>query len=413
MMVSFGDIQRAAEAIRGAVLDTPFAHSRLLSELSGAQVHLKMENLQYTGSFKERGALVKLLSLDADERRRGVIAMSAGNHALGVAHHAQRLGIPATIVMPRGTPFVKVANTRHHGARVILHGNGLAEAAAHALDMAAAEGLVFVHPYNDPLIIAGQGTVALDMLARVPDLDVIVVPVGGGGLIAGCAIAAKHIRPDIQIVGVESDRFASVIHALRGGPAIAGGKTIAEGIAVENPGTLTCEIIDRFVDDLVTVTEDDIEAAVQMLVEIEKTVAEGAGAAAVACVFAHKQMFSGKRVGLLICGGNIDMRLLASVLMRGLVRAGRLTLIRVCVGDAPGELAKVANLIGEADGNIVEITHQRLFHHLSIKMAELDVVIETRGPAHVHDIVERLTAAGFAPEVMSDKPRGATIPRPA
>lgn len=401
MTVTFEDIERAAAAISGAVQQTPVSHSRLLSELGGAEVFLKLENLQYTASFKERGALFKLLSLSADQRRRGVIAMSAGNHALGVAYHAQRLGIPATIVMPHGTPFVKIANTRHHGARVVLFGDGLAEAGAHARALAAAEGLTLVHPYDDPLIVAGQGTVALELLRQVPDLDVLVVPIGGGGLIAGCAVAAKHLRPSITVAGVQSERYPSMLHALYGAPAMQGGRTIAEGIAVEAPAELTREICARHVDRLLTVGEEDLEAAVQMLAEIEKTVAEGAGAAGVAAVFAHKEIFAGQRVGIVVCGGNIDMRLLASVLMRGLARAHRLAWFRIALSDAPGELAKLTALIGKGGANIVEITHQRLFHRLSVKMAEVDVVVETRDAAHVVTLQEELAAAGFAPKLLS------------
>ena len=404
MTIAIDDIRRAAEAIRGAVVETPTVHSRLLSELSGARLFLKMENQQYTASFKERGALVKLLSLSPEQRRRGVVAMSAGNHALGVAYHAQRLGIPATVVMPRGTPFVKVANTRYHGARVLLRGDALAEAAEHAHRLAESEGLVFVHPFDDPVVIAGQGTVALEMLRQVPDLDMLVVPVGGGGLIAGCALAAKHTHPSIEIVGVQSELYPSMLRAVHGAPAVKGGKTIAEGIAVVANGVLTREIVVRHVDRLLTVSEEEIETAVQMLVEIEKTVAEGAGAAGVAAVFAHRELFAGRRVGVVICGGNIDMRLLASVLMRGLVRAGRLAWIRVAVGDAPGELAKLAGLIGAADANIVEITHQRLFHRLSVKMAEVDVVVETRDATHVAALLDELDAAGFCPRLLNAGP---------
>ena len=400
MSIAIEDIRRAAEAIRGVVVETPTVHSRLLSELSGARLFLKMENLQYTGSFKERGALVRLLSLSPEQRRRGVVTMSAGNHALGVAFHAQRLGIPATVVMPRGTPFVKVANTRYHGARVVLRGDALAEAAEHAHRLTESEGLVFVHPFDDPFVIAGQGTVGLEMLRQLPDLDMLVVPVGGGGLIAGCAIAAKHVRPSIEIVGVQSELYPSMLRAVHGAPAVKGGKTIAEGIAVVTTGALAREIAVRHVDRLLTVSEEEIETAVQMLVEIEKTVTEGAGAAGLAAVFAHRELFAGRRVGVVVCGGNIDMRLLASVLMRGLVRAGRLAWIRVAVGDAPGELAKLAGLIGAADANIVEITHQRLFHRLSVKMAEVDVVVETRDSTHVTALLAQLDAADFSPRLL-------------
>ena len=405
MATTIDDVRSAAAALAGSIVRTPMPHSRLLSELCGdAQVFLKMENLQYTASFKERGALVKLLSLAAEQRRRGVIAMSAGNHALGVAYHAQRLGIPATIVMPKATPFVKIAHTRHFGARVVLHGNSLAEAAVRAHQLAQADDLAFVHPYDDPLIIAGQGTVALEMLEERPDLDALVIPVGGGGLIAGCAVAARALRSDIRIVGVESELYSSMAQAVHQAPSGKGGVTIAEGIAVAVPGRLASTIIAETVDELVTVSDTQIERAIQLLVEIEKTVTEGAGAAALAYVFAHAERFAGQRVGIVLCGGNIDSRLLASVLMRGLVCDGRLVRMRLRLSDAPGELAKLANLIGEAQANIVELSHQRWFHNVPIKMAEVDVVVETRDLAHVQELVERLNRAGFAPSLLSDRP---------
>lgn len=402
MTVTLDDIRAAARTIEGAVVRTPTVSSRVLSELSGAALFLKMENLQYTASFKERGALVKLSSLGAEARRRGVIAMSAGNHALGVAYHAQRLGIPATIVMPRGTPFVKVAHTRNFGARVILHGDGFDDAAGEARRLSAAEGLTFVHPFDDEAVIAGQGTIAFEMLDAVPDLDILVIPIGGGGLIAGCAVAAKAVAPGLKIVGVESALYPSMIEATRGGSVCPGGQTIAEGIAVKQPGVITRGLVEQFVDDIVAVSESDIERAILSLIEIEKTVAEGAGAAGLAAVFAHAREFAGRRVGVVICGGNIDSRLLASILMRGLVRDGRLVQIRVVVGDAPGALARVTHILGAAEANIVELSHQRLFHDVPIRMVELDVVVETRDREHVRDILDQLGAGGFPARLLSN-----------
>jgi threonine dehydratase len=366
------------------------------------KLFLKMENLQYTASFKERGALNKLASLTPAQRRRGVIAMSAGNHAQGVAYHAQRLGIPATIVMPRETPFVKVVHTRVLGARVVLEGGTLSEAATRARAIAATEDLVFVHPYDDIAVIAGQGTVALEMLTDVPDLDVLVVPVGGGGLIAGCVIAAKTLKPGIEVIGVQSALYPSMLSAIRGDPPGEGGSTIAEGIAVGEAGLLTREIVRDRVDALLTVDEAALEAAVHMCVEIEKTVAEGAGAAGLAAVFAHRERFRGRTVGVVVCGGNIDPRLLASVLMRGLVRQGRLVWLRLRIGDAPGSLARAADLIGETGGNIIDLSHQRLFHGVPIKMAELDLVVETRDPTHVRELLAALAAARLRPELLGD-----------
>ncbi len=388
------DIQDAAWLLADKVIHTPLAESAVLSELSGARVFLKMENLQYTASFKERGALVRLSGLDAAQRARGVIAMSAGNHAQGVARHAALAGIPATIVMPRDTPFVKVVQTRTLGARVELVGDGLDGATAHALALAEAEGLTFVHPYDDPRVIAGQGTVALEMLRDRPDLDCLLVPVGGGGLIAGMAVAAKALHPSIEVIGVEAALYPGLRAALSGAPPAVGGSTIAEGIAVKRPGGLPLAIARDLVDDVLTVAEPEIESAVQVLVELEKTVAEGAGAAALAALFAHRERFAGRRCGLVVSGGNIDSRLLASILMRGLARGGRLTRLRIGIPDRPGQLAEVARLIGESGGNIIEIQHQRLFHDVPVKATELDVVVETRGPEHTRDLIDALNRGG-------------------
>jgi threonine dehydratase len=392
--VCLADVREAAKRIAGAVERTPCVHSRTLSQLTGADVFLKFENLQFTASFKERGALNKLLTLGDGERARGVIAMSAGNHAQGVAYHAARLGIRSVIVMPKGTPNTKVKNTRVHGADVVLEGDSLAEAAERARARAATEGLTFIHPYDDLAIIAGQGTVALEMLEDVPDLDLLVVPIGGGGLISGMATAARGLRPDIRVFGVESKSYRAMYQRLHGQPVEVGGDTIAEGLAVRDVGKLTLEIVQRLVEDVLIVEEATIERAVVALIEIEKTVAEGAGAAGLAALLEHPSAFRGRRVGIPLCGGNIDTRVLAAVLMRGLVRDGRLVRLRVTMPDVSGSLAKVATLIGEAGGNIVEVQHQRLFGTTSVKSPEVEFLIETRDRAHSEAIVAALKAKG-------------------
>ena len=402
MSVSFADIEAAARAIAGAVARTPAARSRTLSALTGADVVVKFENLQFTASFKERGALTKLLSLTDEQRRRGVIAMSAGNHAQGVAYHARRLGIPATIVMPQFTPFNKVRHTRDFGARVILHGDTLAEAAARAEAIAAGEGLLFVHPYDDKRIIAGQGTIALELLADFPELDTLVIPVGGGGLLAGNAVAAKAIKPDIRIVGVEAEAFPALYRTLRGEPYRAGGQTIAEGIAVASIGRIALDIARRLVDEVLLVDEFMLERAVVMFLEVEKTVAEGAGAAGLAALLSHPERFRGRKVGLILCGGNIDSRLLASILMRGLVHDGRVVRLRVEILDAPGALARVATTIGAKGGNIIEVYHQRLFGNVPAKSADLDLVVETRDRQHVAEICAAIAAAGYQVRLLDE-----------
>ncbi|HFA60325.1 MAG TPA: threonine ammonia-lyase, partial [Rhodospirillales bacterium] len=356
----------------------------------------KFENLQYTASFKERGALNRLSVLSPEERRRGVVAASAGNHAQGVAYHAQRLGIPAVIVMPRETPFVKIENTEKLGARVVLHGHSVEEATAHARELARRDGLVFVHPYDDPLIIAGQGTIALEMLDQAPDLEVLVVPVGGGGLISGIAVAARGRRPEIEILGVEAALFPSVRCLLEGREVTAGGPTIAEGIAVKRPGALTLPIIRRLVADVLVVEESAIEAAVLQLLEIEKTVVEGAGAAGLAAIASEPARFRGRRVGLVLSGGNIDSRLLSGVILRGLVRTDRLVRLRVGIPDSPGSLARVAAIIAESGGNIVDVVHQRAFSRLSVKQADVDFTVETRNADHARDIQRALEEAGLS-----------------
>jgi len=399
--VSLADIRAAADAIAGAVLRTPAIAAPALSDALGAGIILKPEMLHPTGSFKERGALNKLLSLDEAQRSAGVVAMSAGNHAQGVAYHARRLGIPVTIVMPAGTPFTKVERTEAYGAQVVLRGAGLSEAREAAVEIAAARGLTLVHPYDDPKIIAGQGTIALELLADHPELDALIVPVGGGGLISGIARAAKAVKPGIAVIGVQCALYAAMLHALGRGPAPSGGSTLAEGIAVKEPGKLTRAIIEALVDDILPVDETMLERATALLVESQKLVVEGAGAAPLAALLTHGARFHGKRVGLVLSGGNIDARLLASILQRSLVRAGRLVRLRIEISDAPGVLSRVAGIIGEKGGNIVEIYHQRLFQDVPVKFAEVDAVVETRNPGHVGEVVGALVAAGFPTRLLS------------
>jgi threonine dehydratase len=393
-MIDINDIDRAAARLRGQLLDTPCVESRTLSEIVGAQVFLKFENLQFTASFKERGACNKLVDL-SEAGTRGVIAMSAGNHAQGVAYHAQRLGLRALIVMPRFTPGVKIERTRGFGAEVVLHGNSLDAARAHALELAEREGLAFVHPFDDESIIAGQGTVALEMLDAVPDLDTLVVAVGGGGLIAGMAIAAKARRPDIRIVGVQTSRFPAMVNAVQGTHHPLGTSTIAEGIAVGTPGVLTREIVAELVDELLLVDEGDIEQAVLMLLEIEKTLVEGAGAAGLAALLRHPGRFAGQRVGLVLSGGNIDPLLLAAIIERGMVRAGRLARVRVSVRDVPGSLAHITATVAEAGANIDEVHHQRAFTMVAAQNVDVELVLQTRGREHLAGVLEALRGAGF------------------
>lgn len=388
-------VEAAARNIEGAVEVTDFDRSRTLSEMFGAKVWLKRENLQFTGSFKERGALNRLLSLTAEERVNGVIAMSAGNHAQGVAYHAQRLGIPAFIVMPEPTPTVKVENTRGHGATVLLKGTQLEEAAEFAHAYGREHGLTFVHPYDDQLVIAGQGTIALEMLREVPDLDVLVVPIGGGGLISGISIAAKALNPAIEVIGVQARLYPSMYNAIRGEELPMRGDTLAEGIAVKSPGKITTPIVRKYVDDIVLVSEAQLERAVSLLIGIEKTVVEGAGAAGLAAMIAEPQRYKGRKVGLVLCGGNIDTRLLASVLTRELARQGCLTQLTIDIPDRPGQLATVSRAIADAEANVVEVYHQRVFTDLPAKGAELHVVIETRDRAHLQRVIAGLEACGY------------------
>ena len=400
MLLSLQDIQDAAARLRGQVLDTPCVESRTLSDIVGAQIYLKFENLQFTASFKERGACNKLALLTPAERARGVVAMSAGNHAQGVAYHAERLGIRAVIVMPRFTPGVKVERTRGFGAEVVLHGDTLEEARAHAYALAEAQGLVFVHPYDDLEVAAGQGTLALEMLAAVPDLDALVIAVGGGGLLAGVATAARALRPDIEIVGVQTVRFPAMFNALKGTHHPQGTSTIAEGIAVGAPGVLTVEVIRRLADDMLLVDEGDIEQAVLMLLEIEKTLVEGAGAAGLAALIRHPERFAGKKVGLVLCGGNIDPLLLAAIIERGMVRSGRLARIKVSARDVPGVLARITATVADAGANIEEVHHQRAFTMLAAQNVEIELVLQTRGKTHVDEVLGQLRAAGMQADLI-------------
>ena len=401
MTVSASDIKAAAKEIEGEVMRTPLVAAPRLSEILGCELYLKLENQQYTGSFKDRGALNKLKSLTAEQAGYGVIAMSAGNHAQGVAHHARRLGIPATIVMPEFAPFTKVERTRELGARVVLLGDTLDASAVAAREIADKENLTFVHPYDDPKIVAGQGTIGFEMLEDQPELDTIVVPIGGGGIISGIAIAAKSVKPEIEMIGVEAELFPSMYQAVNELAPSAGGQTLADGIAVKNPGALTRPIIEELVEDILLVDEALIETAVHVLVEQQKIVAEGAGAAGVAALMKEKERFAGRKVGVVICGGNIDVRLLSWVLTRGLVRDGRMVRLRIGIVDRPGVLANVARLIGETGGNIIEVYHQRLFYDVPAKQAEVDAVIETRSAEHVHEIIAALEAGGFPTRVLS------------
>jgi threonine dehydratase len=406
--VTLDDVLAAAERIAGSVERTPSARSQTLSAVLGTGVVVKFENLQFTAAFKERGALNKLLTLAEDERRCGVVAMSAGNHAQAVARHATRLGIEATIVMPAHTPFVKVQRTEVLGARVILHGADLREATEEARRLAD-EGRTFVHPYDDAAVIAGQGTVALELLDDHPELDALVVPTGGGGLISGMAVVARARRPSMTIIGVQSDRWPSMLAAVTGQDLEMDGPTIAEGIAVPVAGTITTRIVKELVDEIVTVPDTMVEEAMNLLLEIEKVVVEGAGAAGIAALLEHPDRLAGRDVGVVLSGGNIDPRLLASVVMRGLVRSGRLTRLHVEIPDVPGALGLVTTAIGEAGGNIIEIGHQRMLLDVSVRSAELEVVVETLDHDHVERVIAALAAEGLTAKV-GNAMTGATVP---
>ena len=397
MDVTLADIQRAQRTIAGHVLRTPMLPAPKLSALTGAEIYVKYENLQVTNSFKERGARVKLAALSASARARGVIAMSAGNHAQAVAYHAQLLGIPATVVMPVTTPFVKVAATKEYGAQVVLDGETITEAQLRAEAIAKEHNLIWVHPYDDIHIIAGQGTIALKMLEEVGDLDVLVIPIGGGGLISGIAIAAKAVRPSIEMIGVEAVLYPSMWNAIHGDHRPVGGATLAEGIAVKNVGHLTLPIVRALVSDIVLVDEEHIERAVNAYLTLQKTMAEGAGAAGLAAMLAEPARFAGKKVGLVLCGGNIDPRILASIMVRELERADRIVSFRLTIPDRPGVLGQIATALGQLGANILEVDHKRLFLDVPAKGARLDVTVETRDGAHAEEILRTLAADGYQP----------------
>lgn len=405
MTVTFKDIETARATLQGNVVRTPLIRAPKLSDMTGADIHVKFENLQVTSSFKDRGAYNKMSSLSDAERARGVIAMSAGNHAQAVAYHAKRLGIPATIVMPETTPSTKVERTRAHGATVILSGETLAESQVTAEALVKDKGFILIHPYDDDKVIAGQGTVAIEMLEDQPDLDCIVVPIGGGGIIGGTAIAAKHIRPSIEVVGVEVKLYPSMYHALRGQPAKCGGSTLAEGIAVKNVTERTVTIAKQYVDDVRLVGESDIERAVMAYLTHQKTLAEGAGAAGLAAVLADPVHFRGRKVGLILCGGNIDPRILASVILRELEREHRIVNLRILIDDRPGVLGRIATLLGQLGANILEVSHRRMFLDVPAKGAELEIMLETRDGPHADEIVARIQAEGFSTRVL-DAPGG-------
>jgi threonine dehydratase len=391
-VVTIQDIRAAAERLRGQVEETPCVHSRTLSQITGAEVYLKFENLQFTASFKERGALNCLAQLTDEQRRHGVIAVSAGNHA-------QRLGVPAVIVMPRYTPVVKVERTRGFGAEIVLAGENFDEAKEEALRLQESRGLTLVHPYDDPRVIAGQGTIGLEMLAAQPQLDCLCVAIGGGGLISGVTLAARAIKPSIEVIGVQTEQFPAMYALFKGVEMPSANATLAEGIAVKSPGLITREIVKRHVDDIVLVSEGDIEHAIVLLLEIEKTVVEGAGATGLAALIRHRGRFAGRKVGLILCGGNIDPMVLADIIERGMVRAGRLARIRVATRDVPGELARAAAVVAQAGANIEEVEHQRAFTTLPAQNAQLDMVLQTRGPEHIEQVLRALRDAGLPAEV--------------
>ena len=394
-IVSLQDIESAARRIEGAVMRTPTLLSRTLSEVTGATVYVKFENLQFTAAYKERGALNKLLLMDEATRARGVIAASAGNHAQALAYHGRRLGVPVTIVMPIETPSIKVMQTESHGAQIVLHGDMFDEAYTHAMRLSEERGLTFVHPFDDPEIIAGQGTVALEMLADAPEIEMLVVPIGGGGLISGVGSAAKALRPDIEVIGVQAEFYPSMYCRIGGHDLPSFGDTIAEGIAVKTPGATTAAIIESVVDDILLVPERDIESAVSLYLQIEKTVAEGAGATGLAALLAHPTRFAGKHVGLILSGGNIDTRLLATVLLRDLARSGRMARLRIQLQDVPGALYSVIRLFEQHRVNIIEVYHQRVFTSLPAKDTSIEIECEARGAQQIRALVDGLGEAGF------------------
>jgi len=397
MTVQLADIEAARHMLTGSILQAPMLPAPKLSALTGAYVHVKYENLQVTNSFKERGAFIKLATLTEDERRRGVICMSAGNHAQAVAYHAQRLKIPATVVMPVTTPFVKVKATEAYGAKVVLEGEGLSECQDRVAAIIDEEQLVLVHPYDDPAIIAGQGTIALEMLDEMPDLDMLVIPIGGGGLIAGNAIAARGVRERIEVVGVEAALYPSMCNAITGANDPIGGPTLAEGIAVKNVGKLTLPVVRELVSDIILVDEEHIERAVNAYLTLQKTMAEGAGAAGLAAMLAAPDRFRGRKVGLILCGGNIDPRILASIMVRELEREDRIVSFRLTIADRPGVLGPIASLLGALGANILEVEHRRLFLDVPAKGTKLDVTVEARDRDHANEIMSALMRGGYQP----------------
>jgi len=402
MTLTPSSIRAAHAAMAGHVIRTPLIPSPGLSLLTGIDLHLKLENLQHTSSFKARGAFTKMQTLTEDQKRRGVITMSAGNHAQAVAYHAQRMGIPAVIVMPAQTPFAKINRTRAWGAEVVLEGRNLNECEGTVQKIISERGMTLVHPYNDHDVATGQGSVGLEMMEDAPDLDTIIVPIGGGGLMAGIATIARDIKPDIRLVGVEAALWPTMSEMISSAASTAGGETIAEGIAVKHPGDLTRPVVEELVDEILLVDEDHIERAISILVEHQRIIAEGAGAAGIAAILQHGSQFAGQKCGVVICGGNIDPRLLAGVLTRSMAKDGRIARLRIDISDEPGMLASIATAIGECKGNIVEIFHQRMFHDVPAKLAKIDAVVETRGGDHVREIITALEKRGFRVTVLSD-----------
>ena len=406
MTVTADDIRNAATHLQGHILRTPFVDAPMLSRTLGCKLALKLECLQHTSSFKARGAYVAMMALDAEQKRRGVIAMSAGNHAQAVAYHAQQMDIPAVIVMPAQTPFAKVARTRSFGAEVVLEGRNLNECEATVTTLIEQRGLTLVHPYDNELVMIGQGTAGLEMLTDRPDLDILLVPIGGGGLIGGIATIARDMRPNLKIYGVQTELFPTMKMAIADEEIVCGGETLAEGIAVKKPGGVTRPVVASLVDDILLVNEQSLEWAVGSLIEQQRVVAEGAGAAGIAALHQHAGLFAGKKVGVVICGGNIDPRLLASILNRNMASDGRLARLRIDISDEPGMLAAITASISRCGGNIVEIYHQRLFYDVPAKLAKIDAVIETRGPEHVDEIIADLRGSNFLVRQLEDSSVG-------
>lgn len=402
MTVTFEDVCAAREAIKNSVILTPTVRATRLSIHLGIDLYLKLENLQHTSAFKARGALNKLLTLTPEQRKKGVIACSAGNHAQGVAYHATRLGIPSVIVMPKGTPFNKIKRTEDFGGKVVIYGKNFDESVGETLRLAKQDDMTFIHPFDDEAVVAGQGTLGLEMMEQVPDLDVVVVPIGGGGLIAGVATAIKGINPKVEVIGAQAQNFDAVLARREGREFKAGPATLAEGIAVKEPSENDIKIIDKLVDKIYSATETEIENAIFHLLSDEKLVAEGAAGAGLAVIQKHLPAFKGKKVGLVLCGGNIDSRLLSTLIMRGLVRDGRISRLRFEIDDTPGQLSDISRIIGEAGANVIEVIHQRMMQTVSLKRAELDIVVEARDRQHVQELVERLRERNFVVHIMSE-----------